>query len=382
MDSPKIALIHDWLVEFGGAEQILAAVLEIWPDAHIYTLVHDPNGPCGQITVGRQVETSFIQKLPRAKRKYRSYLPLMPLAVEQFDLRPYDIVFSISYAVSHGVITGTDQLHINYICSPMRYAWHLYQQYLDDAGLRTGLKSWFARGILHYLRIWDVSASHRIDEIVAISHWTAANVKKYYHRNASVIYPPVDIERFKLCPEKANFYLTVSRLVPYKKIDLIVAAFSKMPDKKLVVIGDGPDFRKVQRHPGGNIEFLGFQPDQIVTKYMLQARAFVFAAIEDYGIVPLEAQACGTPVIAYGRGGVQESMIDGKTGIFYSEQSTKSLVGAVERFENEETRFDRHELRQNAERFSKERFQGEMQKYIELKWDQFLDNGRDIRLMT
>jgi len=374
MDASKefqVAFIHDWLVTYGGGEQILRALMEVWDEAPIYTLIHDPDGPCDVFTHGRDIKTSFIQKLPRANKNHRFYLPLMPLAIEQFDLRGHDVVVSISHAVSHGIVPQPDQLHINYICIPIRYAWHLYHQYLEESGLERGVRSWIARSILHYIRLWDISASHRIDHYVAISNWVARNVWRVYRREADVIYPPVDIQAFSLYERKENFYLTVSRLVPYKRIDLIVEAFNLMPEKKLVVIGDGPELTKLQAKGGKNVEFIGYRPFSDLKDYMQRARAFVFAALEDFGIVPLEAQACGTPVIAYGKGGVMETVIEGETGLFFPRQDVQSLISAVQAFENSDHKFNATNIRKNAERFNKSRFQEEFSKYVDRKWTEF-----------
>lgn len=367
----SIGIIHDWLVTFGGSEIITSALMEIWPDAQIFTLIHDPNGQCRDITLGRQINTSFIQHLPFAKRNHRFYLPLMPLAVEQFDTSNQDIVISCSHAVAHGVITQPEQLHINYICIPMRYAWHLYHQYLEESGMRTGLKGMFVKLFLHYLRLWDTVSSYRVDEFVAISNWTANNVWKAYRRKSQVIYPPVDVEAFSPQKEKEGFYLTVSRLVPYKRVDLIVNAFNQMPSRKLIIIGDGPDLEKLRNKAGKNIEFLGFQPFESVREYLQGARAFVYAAVEDFGIVPVEAQACGTPVIAYGRGGVLETVVNGKTGLFYSEPTVESLQNAIAQFETGQLDFDVIELRGQSERFNKQRFQSEFKEFVEKKWNDF-----------
>ena len=368
----KIAFIHDWLVTFGGGEQILAALSEIWPDSPIFTLIYDPHGPCREFTEGKIIQTSFLQKLPRSKRNHRAYLPLMPLAVEQFDTRSFDILISCSHAVAHGIIPGVDQLHINYICIPIRYAWHLYQQYIKEAGLTRGQKSVFVKLILHYIRMWDNASSNRVDKYVSISKWVSRNVWRVYRRPSSVIYPPVDLEHFSPGGHKENFYITASRMVPYKRIDIIVEAFSTMPTKKLIVIGDGPELEKVKSKAGKNVEFLGFQPRDDLIENMQRARAFIFAAIEDFGILPVEAQACGTPVIAYGKGGVLETVIDGKTGLFYEEQSTECLVSAVNKFETIHEQFNPKNARQNAERFNKERFQKEFMNLVESEWDRFL----------
>jgi len=367
----SITFIHEWLVTFGGSEQILASLLEIWPDAPIHTQVYDPDGPCSSFAAGKKIETSFIQKLPGAKHNHRRYLPLMPLAVEQFDVRGFEVIVSISHAVAHGVISQPDQLHINYICTPMRYAWHLYHQYLQQAGLSRGVRSSIARLILHYLRVWDSQTANRVDEFVAISHWMARNVWRVYRRKARVIYPPVNVSDFDLREEKENFYITITRLVPYKRVDLIIEAFQRLPDKKLVIVGDGPDLKKLKSSAPNNVEFLGYLPFSEMKSILEKARAFLYAAVEDFGIVPVEAQACGTPVIAYGKGGVLETVVNGKTGLLYPEQTAVSLVQMIEEFENHTMPIDRTAMRINANRFSKERFQDEFKTFVEQKWSQF-----------
>ena len=364
----KVAFVHDWLVDKGGAENALTAMLELWPDAPVYTLVYDRHGPCQAFLDGHQVNTSFLQKLPQATRQYRSFLPLMPLAIEQFDLSAYDIIISNSYAVAKGVLTGPDHLHISYCCSPIRYAWDLQHQYLREARLDRGAKSMLARLLLHYIRLWDTRTANGVDEFIAISKFIERRVWKTYRREAAIIYPPVDVNKFELHEQKENFYLTASRMVPYKRMDLIVEAFSRMPDKRLVVIGDGPDFKKIQARAKSNVELLGYQSFDILKNHMQRAKAFIFAAEEDFGIVPVEAQACGTPVIAYGKGGALETVIDRKTGLFFQEQSVESLQDAVRRFEKGSYHFEPLLLRHNAEQFSKERFQQEFQEFVEEAW--------------
>lgn len=378
MISNNIALIHEWLVTYGGSEAINAAFLDIWPDASVHTLVYDPNGPCKEFIQGHKVITSFIQNLPLAKRAYRSYLPIMPLAVEQFDLREYEIIISCSHAVAHGVLTRPDQLHINYICIPMRYAWHLYHDYLEQNNLTSGIKGLFAKLVLHYMRLWDISTVNRVDHYVAISQWVAQNVWRVYHRKADVIYPPVDLTRFELFEKKGDFYLAASRMVSYKKIDVIVEAFNKMPSKKLVIIGDGPEYEKIKANANSNIEFLGFQPFNTLKECMQKAKAFIYAAEEDFGIIPVEAQSCGTPVIAYKRGGILETVIEGKTGIFFEKQTGESIIRAVYEFEAVQDSFEPRILRQHAEGFRKERFFTEFQSYVESKYEIF-SSHRTIR---
>jgi glycosyltransferase involved in cell wall biosynthesis len=367
LENLNIAFIHDWLVERGGAENVLEAMLELYPSAPVFTVVCNPSGACHTICEGREIHQTFISKLPGAKRGYRNYLALMPLAIEQLDLSAYDMIVSNSYAVAKGVITGPDQVHVAMIHSPIRYAWDLQNQYLAEARLTRGLKSLIARLILHYIRIWDTRTATSIDYLLGNSKHIVRRIEKVYRRQAEVLYPPVDVEHFTPGDSKDDFYLTASRLVPYKRIDLIVEAFTQMPEKRLVVIGDGPDYRKIQRKAGANIALRGYQPKETLKEAMQRARGFVFAAEEDFGIVPVEAQACGTPVIAYGKGGALETVLDGQTGIFFDKQTPQSLALAVQKFEQLPP-FNQKTLRQNAERFSKQRFQREFQSFIEKAW--------------
>ncbi|MDX1921775.1 MAG: glycosyltransferase family 4 protein [Alphaproteobacteria bacterium] len=348
----KIAIIHDWLVTKAGSEAVLEQLLLMYPGADVFTLVNFLNVEDSRLLNGSRCFTSFIQNLPFAQKHYRSYLPLMPLAIEQFDVSGYDVVISSSHAVAKGVITGPDQVHLSYVHSPMRYAWDLQHMYLREAKMEKGIKSTIARIILHYMRVWDARTVNGVDYFIANSNFIARRIKKCYARKAEVIYPPVQLDEFVVAQKpKEDFYLTVSRFVPYKKIPLIVEAFARMPDKRLVVIGDGPEHDAARQVAGPHIEFLGRQSRSVVIDYMQRAKAFVFAAEEDFGIVPVEAQGCGTPVIAYGKGGALETVVDGKTGVFFAEQTTTSLIDAVKRFESLVSSFDKQIIRSNAERF-------------------------------
>jgi len=369
MDFMKIAIVHDWLVTYAGAERVLEKMLECYPEADVYSLVdYIPEGQRGFIK-NKPVTTSFIQKLPFAKTRYRGYLPLMPLAIEQFDLSGYDLVISSSHAIAKGVITGPNQLHLSYVYSPIRYAWDLQHQYLREAGLTKGLRSVLARLILHYIRLWDLRTANGVDEFAADSHFIARRIWKVYRRESRVIYPPVDVESFNVCTEKEDFYVTASRMVPYKKIPLIAEAFSAMPQKKLIVIGDGPEMDKCRRVAGPNVELMGYQPSSVLRDYMQKAKAFVFAAEEDFGIIPLEAQACGTPVIAFGRGGALETVLgpdtEMPTGLFFEAQTKDSIIEAVARFEQNEAKFTPQACRANALRFGGDRFRKEFMAWVD-----------------
>ena len=363
-NSLKVAIVHEWFVDYSGSERVVEQMLQLFPQADLYAQVEFLPNDLRDFIRNKKVTTSFIQKLPFARTKYRTYLPLMPLAVEQFDMSDYDLILSSSHAVAKGVITGPDQIHICYCHSPMRYAWDLTHQYLRESGLNRGLRGWIAKLMLHYIRQWDSRSANSVDEFIANSNFIARRIWKTYRRKAVVINPPVDTNDFKLCAEKDNYYLTVSRFVPYKKIDLIVNAFTKMPSRKLIVIGEGPDFNKINVRAGSNITFLGYQPGGILKDYMQRARAFVFAAEEDFGIVPVEAQACGTPVIAYGKGGSLETILNNETGVFFYEQKVDSIVEAVNRFEKM-GRFNHKYIRENSLRFSVERFRSQFKEYVE-----------------
>lgn len=361
----KVAIIHDWLTVYAGAERVLEEFLRLFPDADIFTIVDFMPQKDRHFLAGHKITTSFIQRLPFAKTKYRQYLPLMPLAVEQFDLRGYDLVISSSHAVAKGVLSSADQLHISYIHSPMRYAWDLHNQYLAEAGFENGMKGWIARWILHKMRLWDLRTVNGVDNFIANSHFIRQRIWKTYRRDSTVIYPPVNVEAFECCEVKQDFYLTVSRLVPYKKINLLVQAFGMMPEKRLVVIGDGPDYKKIQKMAMPNVTLLGHVSNESVKKYMQQAKAFVFVAEEDFGIAVVEAQACGTPVIAYGKGGALETVMDGVTGLFFREQSIAALTDAINCFEREQHQFKPVIAREHALKFGKERFLCEIKRYIE-----------------
>jgi len=376
LDALRVAIVHEWLVDYSGSERVVEQLLELFPQADLYAQVEFLPEDLRGFIKHKEVTTSFIQKLPRARRLYRSYLPLMPLAVEQFDMSGYDLVLSSNHAVAKGVITGPDQVHISYVHSPMRYAWDLTHQYLREAGLTSGVKGWLAKWILHKLRIWDARTAHGVDQFVANSHYIARRIRKAYGREAEVINPPVNVDGFGLRRYKEDFYLTASRMVPYKRVDMIVEAFSRMPDRRLVVIGEGPDFAKVKAKAGPNVELLGFQPFDVLRDYMQRARAFIFAAEEDFGIVPVEAQACGTPVIAYGKGGALETVVDGGTGLHFPEQTADSLASAVEQFDQYGDLFNADSIRDHALKFSSETFRSSFRSLVERTLSGRTDSAR------
>jgi glycosyltransferase involved in cell wall biosynthesis len=289
----------------------------------------------------------------------------MPLAIEQLDVTGYDVVISSSYAVAKGIITNVNQVHICYCHSPMRYAWDLYHQYLREANLTRGIRGFIAKSILHYMRLWDYTTSGRVDYFVANSEYVAKRIRKVYHKEATVIYPPVDTEAFTLVEKKDDFYFVASRMVPYKKIDIIVKAFARMPQKKLIVVGEGPDFKKVRSLVSPNITLLNYVPFNELKYYMGKAKAFIIAADEDFGITSVEAQSSGTPVIAYDKGGVRESVDEGRTGIFFREQTPESIIEAIDRFESNTSLLDPAGIRERASRFGIEQFKRQFEAFTE-----------------
>ncbi len=373
----KVALVHDWLVTYAGAERVLEQMLQVLPDADVFSLIDFmPEDERGFLH-GRPVRTSFLQRLPWAKTRYRAYLPLMPLAIEQLDLSGYDLVVSSSYAVAKGVLTGPDQLHLCMCYSPMRYAWDLQHQYLRETGLDRGLRSFLARRLLHNMRNWDARTGAGVDEFMAISRFVARRIRKVYRRESTVIYPPVDTDAFSPDWKQSRepFYLTASRVVPYKRLDLITEAFSGMPGRSLLIIGDGPEAARIRGKAASNVRLLGRQPQSVLLDHLRRARAFVFAAEEDFGIAPLEAQACGTPVIAYQKGGAVETIrgLDHArpTGVFFAEQTVASLQEAVTTFEREATRIAPADCHANALRFGADRFRSEFGDFVRDRYARF-----------
>lgn len=372
----RVAIVHDWLPVYAGAERVLEQIIKIFPQAELYSMVDLIPPQERGFLLNKKVTTSFVQKLPRwARERYRAFLPFMPYAVEQFDLSSYPLVISSSYAVAKGIITGPDQLHVCYCHSPVRYAWDLQHQYLREAKLESGsIKGLISRVILHYIRLWDGIGQQRVDRFVTNSQFVRKRLKKFYRRDSTVIYPPVDTEYFTACEEKEDYYLTVSRLVPYKMIGVVVDAFAKMPDKELRVIGSGPEFANIRSRATPNVKMLGYQPNEVLRAEMQKARAFIFAAEEDFGIVPVEAQACGTPVIAFGRGGAKETIVSGRTGVFFHQQTAEAICEAIEGFEAELSRFNPHSIREHAEQFSALRFREQMEWEVRKFWNEFVNS--------
>jgi len=374
--TPKIAIVHDWFVTFAGAERVIEQLLQVFPEADLFSLLDFMPASERGFLQGKPVRTSFLQTFPFINKKnYRNYLPFMPLAIEQLDLSAYDIILTNCHAVSKGVITGPEQLHLSYIHTPMRYAWDMQNDYLAVTGLKS-LKAWLARLLLHYIRIWDTTAANRPDMILGNSGFICRRIEKIYRKKAQILYPPVNTDYFALHTVKEDFYLTASRLVPYKRIDLIVETFAQLPEKKLVVIGDGPEAHKLHSLNLPNVTWLGFQPNDVLRDYMQRARAFIFAAKEDFGIIPLEAQACGTPVLAFGQGGACETVVGlgqpNPTGIFFHKQTVPALQSAILEFERHLSTFTPSACRANAEKFSNTRFRQEVSEIVEKAWRQFI----------
>lgn len=375
----KVAIVQEWLVTVGGSDKVVKAILDVFPDADIYTLVAKKE-VCDELGIPwEKVHTSFIQKMPLGTKKHRAYLPLFPFAIEQFDLRGYDVVISSSHCVAKGVLTKADQLHICYCHSPIRYCWDMYNEYLEESHLDKGFKSWLVRLMLHPIRQFDAIAGSRVDYYISNSDYVGQRIRKTYRRKATTIHPNIDISNFELCNDKQEYYLASSRLVAYKKIDTIIEAFNQMPDKKLVVIGGGPNLEAYRKLAKDNVTVMGYQPFDVLKDKMQHAKAFVFAADEDFGMIPIEAQSCGTPIIAYGHGGSLETVNGGKTGLFFYEQTPEAIVEAVNKFEAMGSQpFAPADCRQWAEGFSEERFKREIKEFVEEKYEEFKKNGINI----
>lgn len=371
----RVALVHDWLPVYAGAERVLEQMIAVLPQAVLYSLIDFVPEDQRAFLQDKEVHTSFMQRLPFSRSWYRYYLPFTPLAIEQFDLTDYDVIVSSSYVVAKGALTTADQLHVSYVHSPIRYAWDLRTQYLRRRGFDRGLRGLLARSIMHYMRLFDAATADRADLLVANSQHVARRIWKTYRRPAEVVYPPVDTEAFALCTHKDHFYVTVSRLVAYKRIDLIVEAFSAMPEHELLVIGEGPEYHRLARKAGPNVTLLGYQPQEAVQYYLQHARGFIFAAEEDFGIVPVEAQACGTPVLAYGRGGALETVIPGVTGLFFEKQTVESLQAVVRCFEQQRDVFEPERIRRHAEQFSIDRFRQAFREMLEQACHSFAMHG-------
>ena len=363
------AIIHEWLVTLAGAESVLQSIYKLNP-GKIHTLFHDDTQMYGTPWEFEPVETSFLQRIPFGKKHHRAFLPFYPMAIEQFDLREHKLIISSSYAVAKGVLTSSDQLHICYCHSPMRYIWDLTFEYLEAAGLSGGLKSFLVRMVFHYIRMWDTVSSTRVNEFVANSNYIAHRIWKCYNRRARVIYPPVDVDRFHISEKRDNYFVTISRLVPYKRIDILIHAFNKLK-LPLIIIGEGPQKAALKEIAGPRIKFVGHQSPSEVEELLSKARAFVFSAEEDFGIVNVEAQAAGLPVIAFGRGGALETVIENKTGYFFYHQHPDYLIETIKKFLQNEDTFDPQIIRDNALRFPRSRFEQEFKQFVDEAWEHF-----------
>ena len=364
----RVAIVHDWLNGMRGGEKTLEAILELFPAAHIFTLLLERD----KISIGigaKKITTSFIQHIPLAKSKYRYLLPLFPMAVERFDLSSYDLVISTSHCVAKGARAGREALHICYCFSPMRYVWVFHEEYFG----KSRLKSQILRPFIAGLRSWDVRSCERVNHFVAISETVAGRIARFYGRESEVIFPPVETDFFVPGEKEGDFFLVVSALVPYKRVDMAVKTFNEL-GLPLVVIGDGPEYRRLRRMAARNISFRGWVSKEEVRDAYQSCRALIFPGVEDFGLTPIEAQACGRPVIALGKGGVTESVEDGMTGILFRRQSVASLKAAVTAFRRR--RFDGAIARRNSLRFSKEVFKRRLMEYVCRRYEEFrLDKG-------
>jgi glycosyltransferase involved in cell wall biosynthesis len=370
--SARIAVVHEWLLDYAGSERVVAEILRCFPHAQLFALVDHMAESDRRFLGGRRATTTFLQRMPGAASRLKYYVPLMPLAIEQLDLTDFDLVLSSNHAVAKGVIVSPDALHLSYVHSPMRYAWD--QQFVYLAGEKPGrLRQALMRWQLHRLRLWDHRAAAGVDYFIANSRFVARRILKAYRRTADVIYPPVATEYF--VPgggQREDFYVAVSRLIAYKRVDLMVEAFRALPQRRLVVIGEGPDRGRLEAAAPANVTFAGFLPADEVRERLRRARAFVFPAVEDFGIAPVEAMACGTPVVALRRGGAAETVegleSDAPTGAFFEEQSPAALAAAVQRFEEQAGRVTANACRAQAEKFGAARFREELQSYVAARY--------------
>jgi len=371
----KAAIVHEWFVNYAGSEKVVESFTNIWRDADVFALVDFLDEKQRNIILkGKFAKTSLVQKFPFARNKHRNYLPFFPSAIERLDLSKYDLIISSSHSVTKGVITKPDQLHISYCHSPMRYAWDNAELYLSHANISGGPKGFLARSVINYLREWDLKTASRPNFLIANSKFISEKLKRIYNRDSIVIYPPVDVSKFNCVTEKKDFYLTASRMVPYKRVDLVVEAFSNMKNRKLKVVGNGPELAKIKMNASSNIEFLGYKEDEDLKALMQQAKAFVFAAEEDFGITVVEAMACGTPVIALNKGGTAETVVNNLTGILFESQTTESIKNAIAEFEEKESLFDYKIISDHAQQFSRDIFEKRIRDFVSIKSEKFFGN--------
>ncbi len=361
-----IAIVHEWLSTKAGSEKVTESFVNLLQNVEVYSTVDFMSKADREAMMGDRVpKTTFIQKLPFARRHFRYYLPIFPFAIRSHNLADHPIVLSSSHAFAHGVKTRPGQIHISYSHTPMRYIWDMQDLYLESNNINRGPLAWASKFLTSLLRSWDARVSRNVDFYISNSRFTAQRIKTFYGRDAHVIYPPVEIEKYDVEDDKDDFYVTASRLVCYKKVEMVVEAFNKMPDKKLIVIGDGKRKELIEKIAGPNIRILSHLEFQEFHFYMRKAKAFVFAGKEDFGITLVEAQACGTPVIAFGEGGAAEIVIDKKTGLLFKEQTPDSLINCVHEFEMVHGgKFSSSDIRKNSERFSLDRFNKEVLAFI------------------
>jgi glycosyltransferase involved in cell wall biosynthesis len=370
----RVAIIHDWLVSYGGAERCLEVFHELFPEAPIFTSVYDPKKLPKSLS-DIKVKTSFIQKLPMSITMYRNYLPFMPIAFESFNLHDYDLILSSSHACAKGVKTSKNTCHICYCYTPMRYAWDMFDEYMKIEHVGP-LRRLVISFIMLFIRRWDWKNSKNVNYFIAISNFVADRIKKFYQRDSIVINPPVETKKFLPFDKTGEYYFVVSRLVPQKRVDIIIEAFNQL-GLPLKIAGMGRDLNNLQKMAKSNIEFLGYQPDSVVADYMAGCKAFVFASKEDFGITPLEAQSAGRPVIVYNGGGAKETLIPGKTGILFDEQTSQSIINAVKKFQN--MKFDGKEIREFALKFDREVFKKKISDYIQEKYGEYQRKIKDKR---
>ncbi len=356
----QVALVHDWLTGMRGGERVLEVLCELYPEAPIYTLFFQPK-KISHTILNHKIHSSFLNKFPFVSRYYRYLLPLFPYAIEAFNLTQYDLVISTSHCVAKGVITGAESIHISYTHTPMRYVWDMFPHYFQNYGF---IRKFLVKDFSHNLRIWDVTASARVDQFIANSNFVKKRIKKFYRRESEVLHPPVDTQRFIISNNGGNYFLVLSALVPYKKVDIAIQAFKKRKDR-LVVAGNGPLLKKLKKMSSRNVQFSVNPNDMEVVRLIKNCKALIFPGVEDLGIVPLEAMACGKPVIAYCKGGVAETVIDNVTGLFFYEQSATSLNNAIEQFEQKKGVFDENKIRFHAEQFGIHKFKINLKQLID-----------------
>lgn len=367
----KIALVHDYLVQYGGAERVLENFCEMFPDAPVFTLVYDEGLTHGAFR-GRRIHTSFLQKIPFTSSHHRAFPLLMPIAIESLDLRDYDVVLSDSASYAKGVLTGTDTLHITYCHTPMRYAWDDCHRHMREFDYSRITRRFMPFG-MSYLRLWDRISADRPDIYIANSRFVAGRIRKYYGREAEVVHPPVNLDSFHVAESYGDYFLAVGRALPYKRFDILIEAFNRL-GLPLKIIGKGPEIDNLKKSAKSNIEFLGYLRDEEASGYYARAKALIFPSEEDFGITPLEAMASGRPVIAYRSGGALETVIPDKTGVFFSAQSPEDIIAAVKDFHPED--FDPAEIRRHAEKFDRRIFQQKMRQIIGDRYADFKNNQK------